>query len=159
MVIKVQPHHLQAIQGDAESRYPSECCGLLLGKMSGDVKTIREVLPTENSWDDSVAETFSEITGSGKLGTTRRERYSIAPDTLLKVQKQVRDRDLDIIGVYHSHPDHPAVPSEFDRALAWEEYSYIIVSVLQGEAADLRSWCLDGDLQFQPEKILKIESS
>jgi len=65
--------------------------------------------------------TFSEITGSGKLGTTRRERYSIAPDTLLKVQKQARDRDLDIIGVYHSHPDHPAVPSEFDRAIAWEE--------------------------------------
>lgn len=166
MVIKVQPHHLQAIQADAQSRYPSECCGLLLGKISGDVKTLVEVLPTENSWDESTAEDFGEITGSAKLGTTRRERYSIAPETLLKVQKQARDRDLDIIGVYHSHPDHPAVPSEFDRAIAWEQYSYIIVSVSGVLAkhpgdigADLRSWCLDGDRQFQPEKILKIESS
>lgn len=109
MVIKVQPHHLQAMQTDAQSRYPSECCGLLLGKMSGDVKTLIEVLPTENSWDDRAAEAFSEITESAKLGTTRRERYSIAPDTLLKVQKQARDRHLEVIGVYHSHPDHPAV--------------------------------------------------
>jgi len=159
MSIKVEPHHLQAIKADAESRYPSECCGLLLGKISGDVKTLIEVLPTENSWDDSAAQAFSEITGSAKLGTTRRERYSIAPDTLLSVQKQARDRDLDIIGVYHSHPDHPALPSEFDRAIAWEEYSYIIVSVLQGEIKNLRSWCLDRDRQFQPEKIIKIESS
>ena len=159
MSIKVQPHHLQEIKGDAESRYPSECCGLLLGKISGDVKTLIEVLPTENSWDDSTAEAFSEITESAKLGTTKRERYSIAPATLLSVQKQARDRDLDIIGVYHSHPDHPALPSEFDRAIAWEEYSYIIVSVQGGKATDRSSWCLDGDRQFQPEKIIKIESS
>jgi proteasome lid subunit RPN8/RPN11 len=84
---------------------------------------------------------------------------------MLKAQKDARDseallrsadRNLDIIGIYHSHPDHPAVPSEFDRAIAWSQYSYIIVSVQQGKACDLKSWSLDDDHQFQPEEILTL---
>jgi proteasome lid subunit RPN8/RPN11 len=75
---------------------------------------------------------------------------------MLKAQKQARDRNLDIIGIYHSHPDHPAVPSEFDRAIAWQQYSYIIVSVQQGKACDLKNWSLDDDHQFQPEEMLTV---
>jgi proteasome lid subunit RPN8/RPN11 len=75
----------------------------------------------------------------------------------LRVQKQARDRELDIIGIYHSHPDHPAIPSEFDRAIAWHHYSYIIISVQQGIASDLRSWTLDPHHQFQPEDMITVE--
>lgn len=73
---------------------------------------------------------------------------------MLKVQKEARDRQLDIIGIYHSHPDHPAIPSEFDRLCGWQAYSYIIVSVLQGKARDVLSWSLDDNHQFQPEEIV-----
>jgi proteasome lid subunit RPN8/RPN11 len=76
---------------------------------------------------------------------------------MLKAQKDARDRNLDIVGIFHSHPDHPAVPSEFDRAIAWQQYSYIIVSVQNGLARDLKSWSLDDDDQFQHEEILIVE--
>jgi proteasome lid subunit RPN8/RPN11 len=156
MVLKLYSHHLQAIQNHAERIYPEECCGLLLGQRRGDVKTLIEVLPTENSWDDEAADAFQAIEGSAQLESSKRRRFSIAPVVMLKAQKDARDRRLDIIGIFHSHPDHPAVPSEFDRAIAWQQYSYIIVSVQQGKACDLKSWSLDDNHQFQPEDILSV---
>jgi len=155
-VLKLHSHHLQALQTHAESTYPEECCGLLLGHLSGSAKTLIEVLPTENTWDDEAAEAFQSIEGSAKLESSKRSRFSIAPIVMLNAQKDARDRNLDIIGVYHSHPDHPAVPSEFDQAIAWSKYSYIIVSVQDGLACDLKSWSLDDDHQFQPEEILTL---
>jgi proteasome lid subunit RPN8/RPN11 len=155
-VLKLHSHHLQAIQSHAESTYPEECCGLLLGELRGDEKTLIDVLPTENSWDAEAAEAFQAVKGSEQLDSTKRSRFSIAPAVMLKAQKQARDRNLDIIGIYHSHPDHPAVPSEFDRAIAWQQYSYIIVSVQQGKACDLKNWSLDDDHQFQPEEMLTV---
>jgi proteasome lid subunit RPN8/RPN11 len=156
MVIKLNSHHLLKIQTYAERIYPEECCGLLLGQRCGDVKSLIEVLPTENSWDDEVADAFQAIEGSAQLESSKRSRFSIAPVVMLKAQKDARDRNLDIIGIFHSHPDHPAVPSEFDRAIAWQQYSYIIVSVQQGKACDLKSWSLDDNHQFQPEDILTV---
>ncbi|MFE1745830.1 Mov34/MPN/PAD-1 family protein [Coleofasciculus sp. H7-2] len=160
-VLKLRPQHLQAIRTHAESTYPEECCGLLLGKLAEDGKTVVEVMPTENSWDAQAVEAFPEIEGSAKLGSDKRDRYAIAPEDMLKVQKQGRESaspsQLDIIGIYHSHPDHPAIPSEFDRACAWSVYSYIIVSVQQGKAGDLRNWSLDDAHQFQPEEMIIVE--
>ena len=156
MSIALQKRHSQAMQTHAENSYPHECCGLLIGQLSGDNKTLIEVLPVENSWDEATADEFRDVAGSAELGKTRRERYAIAPKTLLEVQKQARDRQLNIIGIYHSHPDHPAVPSAFDEAIAWQQYSYIIISVRQGNTADLRSWTLDNQHHFQLEKILNI---
>lgn len=144
------------MQTHAESTYPEECCGLLLGQLSDDEKILIEVLPTENSWDVDAAEAFQAVEGSAQLDTTKRTRYSIAPEAMLKAQKDARDRNLNIIGIYHSHTDHPAIPSEFDRAIAWQQYSYVIVSVQQGKAIDLRSWSLDDEHQFQPEEILTL---
>ena len=158
-MLKLHSHHLQAIQTHAESTYPEECCGLLLGQRKGDAKTLIEVLATENSWDDEAADAFESIEGSAELESSKRSRFSIAPEVMLKAQKDARDRQLDIIGIFHSHPDHPAVPSEFDRAIAWQQYSYIIVSVQQGKAIDLKSWSLDDEHQFQPEEILTVSSS
>jgi proteasome lid subunit RPN8/RPN11 len=155
-VLKLHSHHLQAIQAHAESTYPEECCGLLLGNLSGDAKTLIEVLPTENSWGDDAADDFQAIEGSRERKSSKGNRFSIAPIVMLKAQKDARDRNLDIIGIFHSHPDHPAVPSEFDRAIAWQQYSYIIVSVQQGKACDLKSWSLDDGHQFQPEEIRTV---
>ncbi|HEY9600617.1 MAG TPA: M67 family metallopeptidase [Allocoleopsis sp.] len=155
-ILKLYSHHLQAMQTHAESTYPEECCGLLLGQLRGDEKILIEVLPTENSWDAEDAEAFQSVEGSAQLDTTKRTRYSIAPEAMLKAQKDARDRSLTIIGIYHSHTDHPAIPSEFDRAIAWSQYSYVIVSVQQGKACDLKSWSLDDEHQFQPEEILTL---
>jgi len=144
------------MQAHAETTYPEECCGLLLGQMSGDVKTLIEVLPTLNSWGDELASDLLAIESSPQPKSSKRNRFSIAPKVMLQAQKDARDRHLDIIGIFHSHPDHPAVPSEFDRAIAWQRYSYIIVSVQQGQACDLKSWSLDDDQQFQPEAIITL---
>ena len=144
------------MQTHAESTYPEECCGLLLGQLSENEKILIEVLPTENSWDDRATEAFQAVEGSAQLDTTKRTRYSIAPEAMLKAQKDARDRNLNIIGIYHSHTDHPAIPSEFDRAIAWQQYSYVIVSVQQGKACDFKSWSLDDEHQFQPEEILTL---
>ncbi|NEP08810.1 MAG: M67 family metallopeptidase [Symploca sp. SIO1A3] len=152
-MLKLHSNHLQEIQTHAQSTYPEECCGILVGLQQGDAKTLIQVLPTENSWNDEAAETFCSIEAMAQLQQSRRNRFSIAPAAMLQAQKQARDRDLDIIGIYHSHPDYPAVPSELDRAIAWQQYSYIIVSVQQGKASACKSWSLDQDHQFQPEDI------
>jgi len=153
-VLKLHSDHLQAMQTHAESTYPEECCGLLLGHLRGDVKTLVEVLATQNSWGDDEVDDFQAIESSAQRKSSKRNRFSIAPKVMLQAQKDARDRNLDIIGIFHSHPDHPAVPSEFDRAIAWQQYSYIIVSVQQGKACDLKSWSLNDEHQFQPEEIL-----
>lgn len=87
---------------------------------------------------------------------SKRTRYAIAPQVMLQAQKQARDRKLNIIGIYHSHTDNPAIPSEYDRQLAWQEYSYIIASVQNGKAGDMKSWTLDDSHQFQQEIIEKL---
>lgn len=116
-------------------------------------KTLIEVKALANAWESNVAEDLAESldTASAELTTTRR--YWIDPQDLLKTQREARDRGLSIIGVYHSHPDHEAIPSNCDRTLAWPEYSYIIVSVQKGKAVDIRSWQLNDDHKFLPEPM------
>ena len=153
MVLKLLSEHLQSIRAHAESTYPDECCGIMLGRMGDDGKTLVEVWATENAWSAETAEAYED----GEVEANKRRRYAIAPQDMLKAQRKGRDRQLDIIGVYHSHTDHPAVPSECDRAWAWQQYSYIIVSVQQGQAGELRSWGLDDADQFQAEEIIKLD--
>ena len=153
MVLKLLSEHLQSIRAHAESTYPDECCGIMLGRMGDDGKTLVEVWATQNAWSAETAEAYED----SEVEATKRRRYAIAPQDMLKAQREGRDRHLDIIGVYHSHTDHPAVPSECDRAWAWQQYSYIIVSVQQGKACDLRSWSLDDADQFQAEEIIKLD--
>jgi proteasome lid subunit RPN8/RPN11 len=138
MLLKLSHEHLQIIRTHAASTYPEECCGIMLGYLANESKTVVEVIPTENAW-------------SGE--DSKRRRYTIAPEIMLKVQTYARDHSLSIIGIYHSHPDYPAIPSESDRTQAWQEYSYIIVSVPNGKALELKSWHLDDNHQFQEEAI------
>ena len=166
----VQSEHLAQIRTHAQQTYPEECCGLLLGQI--DEHKLIDVVPVANSWGEEAAKTFGDGSGGESSPVlavpveeelanpkgSRRNRFSIDPQVMLQMQKAARDRHLDIMGIYHSHPDNPAVPSEFDRAIAWSSYSYIIVSVEQGRATELYSWTLDEDHQFQPEEILTIDS-
>ncbi|WP_013320551.1 Mov34/MPN/PAD-1 family protein [Gloeothece verrucosa] len=147
-MITLTLEQLQTIYIQAEKIYPEECCGLLLGKIEGENNLVSEVRETENSWN---AEDFEFLSLTER---TKRTNFSIAPEVILKVQKEARDRNLAIIGIYHSHPDHAAIPSEFDRLIAWPQYSYVIASVRQGKVIDVRCWKLDKDHQFQSEEIL-----
>ncbi|MBD2776887.1 Mov34/MPN/PAD-1 family protein [Iningainema tapete] len=145
-MIRFSEEQLQIIYDRALSTYPQECCGIIVGVHNSVV----EVIPTENVWANFV-ETFPETSLHGET-----ERYAIAPFEMLRVQKQARDRHLEIIGIFHSHPDHPAIPSECDRLYAWQEYSYVIISIQKGVLGELTSWRLDEHHQFQPEEIEKI---
>ncbi|MGH2413726.1 MAG: Mov34/MPN/PAD-1 family protein [Microcystaceae cyanobacterium] len=153
-MIQVNPIHLHQIRTHAENTYPEECCGLLLGQIDTDSKILIEVRETENHWGVAATEFLPDIKSATRKPLTKRNRFSIAPQVMLQVQKESRDRNLVIIGIYHSHPDHQSIPSEFDRAIAHAQYSYIIVSVHQGRSHDLRSWVLDDGRQFQSEVIV-----
>jgi proteasome lid subunit RPN8/RPN11 len=153
------------MQSHAESIYPEECCGLLLGQMDRDLllsgnldagKMVIEVLPVLNSWGTNSETDLQDLPPTPPLDNPKQRRYSISPEVMLKAQREARDRHLNIIGIYHSHTDNPAIPSSFDLALAWPQYSYIIISVLQGKASDIRSWSLDSSRQFQPEEIIPV---
>ncbi|KAF3889481.1 MULTISPECIES: M67 family metallopeptidase [Nostocales] len=145
-MIHLNPEHLQTIYSHAETTYPEECCGLLLGSLTDSNKIALEVIPTENAWSET-SDPFEDSTA------TKQRRYTIAPQVMLQVQKDARDRNLSIIGIYHSHINNPANPSEFDRQLAWQEYSYLIVSVMDGKVAGIKSWILDDNHQFQAEAM------
>jgi proteasome lid subunit RPN8/RPN11 len=150
--IALSDSHLLSIRTCAESAYPQECCGLLVGRVTGDVKTLVEVWPVQNAWISQAEEHWPE-----QKQLTEKRRYAISPKDMLAAMKEGRDRSLEIIGIYHSHPDCAAVPSECDRTLAWPQYSYIIVSVRQGTSAEIRSWILDSEGNFQAEEIIAVE--
>ncbi|MEH2069451.1 MAG: M67 family metallopeptidase [Nostoc sp.] len=151
-MIGLSQEHLQTIRTHAEKIYPEECCGIILGYVANEGKTTVEVMPTENAWN---TEAGAEFCGDHTAESKKRQ-YTIAPQVMLQAQKQARDRSLNIIGIFHSHPDCSAIPSECDRVYAWQGYSYIIVSVQNGKATEVRSWSLDNTHQFQAEAIENI---
>jgi proteasome lid subunit RPN8/RPN11 len=109
-----------------ETGYPVEVCGLLLGAVDGASTEV------------------AAIRGAGNLARERaRDRYELDPSDLLAAELEARRRGLDVVGVWHSHPDHPAVPSAPDLAAAWEGWSYVIVPVAAGRAGAPRSWRLE----------------
>ncbi|PSN15773.1 metal-dependent protease of the PAD1/JAB1 superfamily [filamentous cyanobacterium CCT1] len=160
--LHLEAEHRRAIAQELTACYPREGCGLLLGRRTFAVegteetgRTVTGIVPVANAWEPSLLD-YAE---DGEQDHSQRDRYWIDPADLLKVQRQAREQGLEIIGVYHSHPDHEAVPSECDRTLAWPVYSYVIVSVVQGEVIDLKSWRLDERNQFRPEPVKMIGSS
>ena len=148
-MIKLNAMQLHKIFSHAESTYPEECCGVILGELGDRQKIVVEIIPTQNAWNPETAGDFDE----DDIEYSRKRRYTIAPREMLKLQKTARERNLNIIGIFHSHPDYPAIPSEFDREYAWQEYSYIITSVEKGKANDINSWVLDDNRQFQQEEV------
>jgi proteasome lid subunit RPN8/RPN11 len=129
----------QEIRDHGARDYPNECCGAMLGTDNDAAgREVRSLFPLINRRDDSP-----------------RNRFSITPEDFRAAEKAAAERGLDLLGWYHSHPDHPARPSEFDREHAWPWYSYVIVSVDGGAPRDLTSWQLEDDRsRFQPETVV-----
>lgn len=120
---------LDDIRRHAEETYPEECCGFLLGSMGADGNEIHLARRAVNQNENR-----------------REDRYVISPDEYRNAERAARKVDVDVVGIYHSHPDHPARPSSTDlEAATFPGYTYAIVSVLNGRAADLTAWTLAPD--------------
>jgi proteasome lid subunit RPN8/RPN11 len=132
----------QQIETEGAAAYPNECCGIIFGKdvrENGSARRIVErLLPVANVFE------------SGE----QYHRFSISPEQLMKAEKIAADADNHVLGFYHSHPDHPARPSEYDREHAWPFYSYIIVSIAHREPREMTSWVLnERSGQFDPQDL------
>ncbi|OKH18284.1 M67 family metallopeptidase [[Limnothrix rosea] IAM M-220] len=149
--------HLEQLHQHALKCYPEECCGLLLGKSLGDSAQVTEIWLTPNSWTpDFLASPPIENNPDPEnvvSEASRLNHFAIAPIELLRAQKYARSKASDIVGIYHSHPNHPAVPSEYDRRIAWSQYSYLIMAVVGDQITKTRSWKLSGDRQFLEELV------
>jgi len=142
-MIYLTEEHIKQIEKHGEQTYPFECGGMLVGHFApGGVKTVIELLPMENAVDES----------------EKHNRVLILPKDVLRAERQAREKKLDVVGYYHSHPDRPAVPSQFDLDHALPVWTYIIVSVEKGQAVDVRAWEMENDRsKFNEEKIGKGE--
>jgi proteasome lid subunit RPN8/RPN11 len=145
-MLKLSHADYEALRAHGEETYPHECCGVLLGKAEADGNRVRQIVRAGNTRTDRA-----------------HDRYNIAPEELIKIQRQARGLGLDIVGFYHSHPDHPAQWSQTDFAEAhWVGCSYMITEIAHGKAAITNSFLLTGtgeeDKQFIDEAI-EIEVS
>ncbi|MDR3147945.1 MAG: M67 family metallopeptidase [Treponema sp.] len=130
----------RAIRAEGEKAYPNECCGFVLGTLpeTGGRKA-EALIPADNA----------------REAGEQYHRFKIEPEDFLKAEAEARARNLDIIGFYHSHPDHPARPSDYDREQALPFYSCLIVAVERGRAGALTSWELAADrAAFTEEEII-----
>jgi len=135
VTLRLSASLVDEIRREGERAYPAECCGVLAG-YPGDVKEVLKLVPMTNRRTDDP------------------HRYLIAPDDMRRIEAELRSSGLEVLGCYHSHPDHPAAPSAFDTEQAWPWYSYIIVRVDGARAAELTSWVLDDDRSaMSPESV------
>ncbi|GAB4206773.1 MAG: M67 family metallopeptidase [Roseiflexaceae bacterium] len=152
-MITITAEARQAIVAHAEATYPDECVGLLLGRIEGDRKIVTATYPTENRWEGQVALSEQDNAHS------RRDRFYLDPRDYLRADRTARAQGLDVVGCYHSHPDHPAVPSERDRigaqgVGAGSSFAFVIQSVSNGSATALASWLLaDEGERFVAEEL------
>lgn len=138
LIIHLHNRQLEEIQAHGRETYPEECCGFLFGTEIGNERVIHEVYPIDNSRHDS-----------------RERRFLISPTDFQNAERRAQNIDLSLIGFYHSHPDHPAFPSEFDKEHALPYYSYVIISIRNHQPADLRSYQLADDREsYHEEKVI-----
>lgn len=131
---------LRALTAHLEAAYPNEGAGLLLGAAVNGGKDVRAILPLENRWD----------------GAEQYHRFLLSPQDMLAGEQEAARRGLDVIGVFHSHPDHPAEPSGFDRDWALPWYAYLITTVEQGRAVRHRAWRLREDRSAYDEETIHL---
>jgi proteasome lid subunit RPN8/RPN11 len=140
-MLHIHYNDYEALRAHGEETYPHECCGVLLGKSTSAGNEVHQIVRAGNTRTDSA-----------------HNRYNIAPQELVKIQRQARGLGLDIVGFYHSHPDHPAQWSPTDFAEAhWIGCSYVITAVEKGKAAITNSFLLTGtgeeDKKFEDQAV------
>jgi proteasome lid subunit RPN8/RPN11 len=141
-VLRLPEQQRIEIASHGERDYPHECCGLLLGHFAdNDFKNVVETYPISNAREEAA----------------KRNRFLIRPEELLRGERYAAEKGFEVVGFYHSHPDHPAVPSGYDLEHAWPVYSYIVVAVAIASAGELRSWQLEPDRsKFIEEEITEL---
>ncbi|HUO57668.1 MAG TPA: M67 family metallopeptidase [bacterium] len=134
-MVRFEEQAKRAMMAIGEKGYPHEICGLMLGE-SGEIRTVTEVFEC------------------GNLNKLKPEtRYDMDPKDYMKGEKLAREKGLDVVGIFHSHPDHPDKASETDRQAAWPGFSYVIMSIQKGKFASMKSWVLNEKEQFDEEPI------
>ena len=131
---------MHKLHTQAESSYPEEGAGLLLGIVNDDTRSVRSIMELNNARESDA----------------RFNRYLITPRDMLRAEEEAAQRGMDVLGVFHSHPDHPSQPSEFDRQWAMPWFSYLITSVESGKAAGIRSWRLTENREAFTEEQIEI---
>ena len=131
------------IEAEGAAAFPNECCGILVGRdvseSQGRRRIVEKLLPGKNVFE----------------ADEQYHRFSIDPRLQLKAEREAEAEGRMVLGFYHSHPNHPARPSEYDREHGWPFYSYVIVSIMNGQPADLTSWVLnDQTKQFEKQEIV-----
>ena len=158
-MIRLSETQKRAIGAHGAEAFPRECVGVLLGDVENDVKIVREVRRFANTFapdadfERSILDGAEQQTAEvSEVGQERR--YLVAPDDMFRLMQEERRTKVKVLGFYHSHPNHPARPSEYDRVWASPWYSYLIVSVQNGVPADLTAWVLRDDQDaFSEEHI------
>lgn len=140
MSLRLSSELLSEIHAHGEASYPEEGAGLLLGTLAGDLRVVKSTMTFENAREEPA----------------RRNRYLLTPQDYLRGEGEAARLGLDVIGVFHSHPDHPNRPSEFDRQWAMPNLSYLITSVHAGEASGSRSWLLRQDRSNFDEETINV---
>jgi len=136
--LRIPARHQAVVRAHLCAAYPEEGCGVLIGRERDGLRVVERVTVLPNQREDS-----------------RQNRYLISPENFLAADREARAAGLDVLGFFHSHPDHPAVPSSFDLEHAWPYYSYLIASVERGEWTEMRSFRLSDDRsRFEPESIV-----
>jgi proteasome lid subunit RPN8/RPN11 len=136
-MLRLNEKFAAAIRAHGVQSYPHECCGAILGRDAGIAREVLGLVPLANRRDDSP-----------------RNRFEITSDDVRMAENKARDLGCDLVGWYHSHPDAPARPSEYDREHAWPWYSYIIASIEKTGPQAMNSWRLvDDRSHYDPEPI------
>lgn len=125
-----------AMVEDAIKTYPHECCGFFYGD-ENEERLVTQAIPVENTREEN-----------------RERRFEVSAKDYMKAEQYAEENDLSLLGVYHSHPDHPSIPSEHDLKQAVPYFSYIIISIRKKELANIQSWRLD-ESKFIEEQIVK----
>lgn len=135
-MITVESAAEKIMNADAVNAFPDECCGFMFGHEDGSGnRVVTEALPINNAAVEN-----------------RKRRFEIAPKDYMKGERYAADHDLQLLGIYHSHPNHPAIPSEHDRVAAQPFFSYVIISTESDGVKQTRSWVLNEQSQFDEEE-------
>ena len=137
-MIQIQPEAWQLMVSHAQATYPNECCGAMLGTVDGDVKTVKVGVAIENAF-----------TG------VQHERYELRPEDLLKADREARSRGMDLIGIFHSHPDCDAYFSKTDLKNSCPWYSFVVLSIYKGQFHHANSFLPNAEQTEAPKEELK----
>jgi proteasome lid subunit RPN8/RPN11 len=136
--IVLSPALYQQIEREGAAAYPNECCGILFGRDVDGRRIVDRLIPVPNDFEDA----------------EKYHRFSISPKLLMDAEKNAAANNDLVLGFYHSHPDHPARPSEYDREHGWPFYSYVIVAIEKGAPGALTCWLLDETTeQFEQQSV------